>query len=1175
MDFCILGRLEALDDGQPVALGGARQRALLALLVIRANETLATERLIDELWGERPPATAAKTVQVHVSRLRKALERSGTGVDRETLVTRERGYELRVDPERIDSHRFERLIVAGRRELVASRPERALSLLEEALSLWRGPALAEFAYERFAQAEIARLDELRVGALEELIETKLALRRHAEVVGELESLIAEQPYRERLRAQLMLALYRCDRQADALQAYQDARSRLVEELGIEPGQRLRELEAAILAQDQALAIADHPRAGVEPVAEPPASVFVGRQAELGELLAGLVDAFGGNGRVFLLVGEPGVGKSRLAEELARHARAQGAQLLIGRCWEAGGAPAFWPWVQSFRAYLRASDRDDLIEELGPGAAEIAPILPELYELIPELPQPTAPESEGARFRLFQATAEFLRRASERRPLVLILDDLHAADAPSLLLLQFLARELGSTHVLLVAAMRDVAPTPGETLTAMLAEVAREPATRRASLRGLTPADVAEYVQLAAADIASPELTSALYAETEGNPLFLTETVRLLALEGVPSQPTGGPRLAIPQTVRDVISRRLAHLSPGCTQVLMSASVLGREFATDALELVCAEPEERFLEALEEATAARVITEVPGARGRARFSHVLVRDALYERLGAARRARLHRRVGAALEELYAGDLGSHLAELAHHFYEATPSGVPNKAIDYARQAAERAVVSLAYEEAVRLYGMALDALDRIPPDGVTRCELLLARGEAQARAGDTPAAKETFLLAAELARENGRAEQLARAALGYGGRFVFNASRDDPRLRPLLEEALAALGDTDRELQTRLMARLAGGPLRDDPSRERRASLSEQAIERARRARDPALLAYALDARHMAVWSPDTIQERFTIAAEMVHLGEAAGELERLYQGHSYRIWSLLELGDGDAVAAELSIMSRLADQLRQPAQLWNLAVTRTACALLEGRFEEAEEMIEDSLELGRRAIPWNAEVTHGMQLFLLRREQGRLAEVETAVTRAVDANPTYPVWRCVQADLYAQLGRNEDARAVFEQFAATDFANLPFNEEWLLGMTLLSEVGAALCDTSRALTLYELLLPYARLHAVGQPEISLGAIARALGKLATTTAHFDQAARQFNTAIELNERMGARPWIAHTRHDYAAMLAACGRRPEGQQQLEQALATYRELRMGTWAERASQLEWSASPTPPG
>jgi tetratricopeptide (TPR) repeat protein len=408
--------------------------------------------------------------------------------------------------------------------------------------------------------------------------------------------------------------------------------------------------------------------------------------------------------------------------------------------------------------------------------------------------------------------------------------------------------------------------------------------------------------------------------------------------------------------------------------------------------------------------------------------------------------------------------------------------------------------------------------------------------------------------------------LAHAALGYGGRFVFNASRDDPRLRPLLEEALVALGDSDRELRARLLARLAGGPLRDEPSRERRASMSEQAVLLARGVGDPALLAYALDARHMATWGPDNMRDRFEITAEMVRLSEAAGDLERLFQGHSYRIWSLLELGDPDAVSAELAVMSRLADQLRQPAQLWMVAVVRTVCALLEGRFEGAEKRIEEALALGRRAIPWNAEVTHDLQLFMLRREQGRLHEIETLITRAVDQHPTYPVWHCVQADLYAQLGCEEEARTVFERFAAANFTALPFNEEWLAGMTLLSDVCTTLRDAPRALTLYRLLLPYARLHAIGQTEISLGAIARSLGNLATSTGHFDQAATHFETAVQLNKRIGARPWIAHAQHDYARMLLrrnAAGDREHAQQLLRAASATFDELGMNTWAQRTS------------
>ena len=253
MDFRILGPLEALDEGLDVAPAGSKQRALLALLLLHANEPLTIDRLVDDLWGERPPATAARTLQAHISRLRKSLDAgAGNGAD-SVIVTREHGYELKLDPERLDSHRFERLVAEGRGELVAGHPARAASAFESALSLWRGTPLADLAYEPFAQREIVRLEDLRVAALEDLNDAKLALGRHGETVGQLEALIGDYPYRERLRAQLMLALYRCERQADALQAYQDARRTSVDELGIEPGEPLRELERAILAQDPALA----------------------------------------------------------------------------------------------------------------------------------------------------------------------------------------------------------------------------------------------------------------------------------------------------------------------------------------------------------------------------------------------------------------------------------------------------------------------------------------------------------------------------------------------------------------------------------------------------------------------------------------------------------------------------------------------------------------------------------------------------------------------------------------------------------------------------------------------------------------------------------------------------------------------------------------------------------
>jgi DNA-binding SARP family transcriptional activator len=325
MDFRILGQLEVFDEGRAVSLGGTKQRALLGRFLVHANETLTTDRLIDEVWGERPPANAAKTLQMQISRLRKAL---AADADDGLIVTREHGYQLRIDPERLDSHRFKRLSAEGARVLAGGRPESAAETLERALSLWRDAPLTDLSYEPFAQGEIARLEDLRAGTLEHLVEAKLALGRHAEVVAQLQALIAEHPYRERLRAQLMLALYRSERQADALQAYQDARRALVEEVGIEPGERLRELERAILARDPALLAA-----AVEPAWEPDAhgSDVSSQGGCASRLSAPPTRTIGRDGdrdavaklprradvRLATLTGAGGVGKTRPALEVAR------------------------------------------------------------------------------------------------------------------------------------------------------------------------------------------------------------------------------------------------------------------------------------------------------------------------------------------------------------------------------------------------------------------------------------------------------------------------------------------------------------------------------------------------------------------------------------------------------------------------------------------------------------------------------------------------------------------------------------------------------------------------------------------------------------------------------------------------------------------------------------------
>ncbi len=996
MEFRLLGPLEVVDGGSALELGGQKQRALLALLALEANRPVSRERLIDALWGDEPTATARKALQVYVLQLRKML-------GRDRVLTQPTGYLLRADPDEFDVARFQRLYADGR-----SR---------EALALWRGPPLFEFAQEPFAQPEVARLEELYLACLEARLESDLAEGRHAEVASELEALVRSHPLRERLRELLLLALYRSGRQADALAAYQDARHTLVEELGIEPGKPLRDLHQAILRQDTSL---DLSRA--EPV-ESGRGPFVGRTGELTQLLAGLEDAFAGRGRLFLLVGEPGIGKSRLAEELIQQAHARRARVLVGRCWEASGAPAYWPWVQALR-----------------GHAEDAP--PELAALLRG--EPVAAESESARFRLFDATARFSAQLSRERPLLLFLDDLHAADEPSLLLLRFLARELASMRLLMVGACRDVDPVPGRGLSTMLAEVAREPVTARIGLRGLSEEAVADYVE---AELASRDLAATLYESTEGNPLFLGETVRLLAVEG---------RMVIPESVRDVIARRLAHLSDECNDVLMHASVLGREFTLDALARMSGRTADELLDTLEEAGAARILSDAPGGL---RFAHILVRDVLYETLlTTPRRVRLHRLAIDALEVLYGRESGPHLAELAHH---AIAGSDFEKALVCAQRAGDRALDLLAYEEAARLYHVAIEALELARPgDERKLCELLIRRGEAHSRAGATAAARELFLEAAAIARRLDLARELGHAALGYGGRIVWRRASGDPQLVPLLEEALATLGGNEPALQARLLARLAGA-LRDEPSRERRDALSAEAVEVARASGDAAAVAYALEGRGYAILGPDTFCECLSIATEMREAAERAGDAERVIGGHLLRSMAHLALGNVPAAEADSTAAVRLARDLRLRARLSQALGDNAMLSIARGRLLEAEELIAQAYTSGEYAQSEIAVPVFRCQRYALQDLRGDLAGIEREIAELVADYPARPVFRSILAHLHARLGRFEDAEPALAELAQT----LPFDQEWLFGMSLLAETAALLSDAETAAVLYHALLP--------------------------------------------------------------------------------------------------------------
>ena len=413
-----------------------------------------------------------------------------------------------------------------------------------------------------------------------------------------------------------------------------------------------------------------------------------------ELRAGLEDALSGRGRLMMLVGEPGIGKTRTSEEFATYARLRNAQVVWGRCYEGEGAPAYWPWVQAIRSYVHEREPQQLMSEMGPGAADIAQVVSEVKERLPGLPVPPTLEPEQARFRLFDSITTFLKNASGQKPMVLVLDDLHWGDKPSLLLLQFLARELRGSRLLVLGTYRDVELRRQHPLSQTLGELGREGLSHRIILRGLSENDVARFVEITSGARPPQALVDAVFRETEGNPFFVNEVVRLLVADGRLDKPESVTSwsVTIPQGVREVVGRRLDHLSDECNRVLTIGSVIGREFDLKTVEKVLSQAEEgrmtgdRLIEVLEEAVAARVITEVPNKVDSYSFAHALIRETLYEELSTTRRVRLHRQIGEALEEL---DAEGNLPQLAYHFAEAAPGGDVEKAVDYAERAAERA------------------------------------------------------------------------------------------------------------------------------------------------------------------------------------------------------------------------------------------------------------------------------------------------------------------------------------------------------------------------------------------------------------------------------------------------------------------------------------------------------
>jgi tetratricopeptide (TPR) repeat protein len=875
--------------------------------------------------------------------------------------------------------------------------------------------------------------------------------------------------------------------------------------------------------------------------------FVGREPELAALLAGLEHAHGGRGSLFLVGGEPGIGKSRLADEFTRRAGGAGVRVLWGRCWEDAGAPAYWPWIQILRGWLRSVTPVDAQRQLGVGAADVAQILPEIRSLVPGLPPPP-PESVSARFQMFDSTATLLRNISRDRVTVLALDDLHAADIPSVLLLRFVASQLADMQLVVLATYRDLELTPEHPLTSALQEVGRESVTRMVILKGLPEESVAPLLASLLGTAPAARVIRGLWRETGGNPLFMGEAIRLLAAEGSFEEVAAGGtlRLTVPPGLREVIARHLRKLPLALVEVLTVGSALGPEFSTEMLQRAGDYATADLAVLVDQASRAGVLLGVAGTVGRVRFSHGLVREVLYQEIPPAARAALHLRIADSIEHLHAGSLDAYAAQLAHHYFEAVTNGPADgtagsgstsieRARSYARQAGELAARSLAYEEASRHFRMALHLQDVGPEDAVARSGLLLQLGDADARAGDLDGARNTFLQAAELARRNGDARQLAVAALGYGGRFVWARAGRDRHLVPLLQDALVLLGGRDDRLRVRLLARLACA-WRDSPQhREHSAALSEEAVDLARRLGDPSTLGYALTGRYWAIWWPDNTRERMQVAEEMLAVAQSAGDTERVIDAHLALFMSHAELTQMALARAQLDAVERLAEELRQPAQVWLGAADQTVLALMAGDFHRAEALIRRETEQPYPGTPIRDDVSSArLHRFLLQRELGTPEVLESTMRSSVEEFPWYPFHRAALACLFVDLGREDEARTVLMELARNEFEAMYRDSLWLMGISLASEACARLGDTSNAEILYGQLAPFTGGHAIGQGDGSLGAIDRYLGLLAQTMGRLGDAEHHLRAAIVLNGQMDARPWMAHSQHDLAVVLRRRG-----------------------------------------
>jgi DNA-binding SARP family transcriptional activator len=1142
----LTGRLEVETDRgslDATRLPGRQGRVVLAYLVAEHDRPVPSEELAEAVWGPAPPPTWRPALRGVVSKVREFLE--ALDLPAHDMLTSSSGcYQLTLpDDATVDVELATGEAGLAERAFAAGDLEAALAAAGTARTLAGRPLLPG---QEGAWVERRRTawHEVLVRALQVLVDANLATGHADLAVRPAMELVGLEPFRESAYLRLLRAHAAAGNRGEALRAYDCCRRLLADELGVDPSPELEAVYLELLraAPASPAALDASPELRMPPWS-PGEGALVGRGGEQARLRAAWAGARTGRRRFLLVTGEAGIGKSRLAGELAALAERDGATVLFGSC-DRRLATTYLPLRAALRPYLAARPAEQLRALVGPDGGELARLWPELARRLPDLPGPTsriAPEAE--RYLLFEAVTGLLDAIAATSPVLLVVDNLHEADEPSLALLRHLAHAAHPAALLVLLITRDDEAAGGD-LASVLADLLRVTGTERLVLGGLGERDIAALAETIAGRPLGPEaaaLARVLGARTGGNPFLVGELVRHLTETGALS----GDQVAkaavddLPDNLRLVVGQRLRRLGGAVEHLLEAVAVIGHGADLPLLGRVVDLGHDDLLGALATAVRAKSLDEQPGVPGRYGFHHGIVQDLVYAGLPAARRALLHHRVGEALED-EAGGHPARLQELADHF-GLGEAGDAAKASAYARQAGDQALGQLLYDEAAYRYRQALAALDRDGAgDHERRADLLLALADAWTSAGQPARATEAHLGAAAAARAAGSAARLARAALGAGGSFAFWSLQLDPASQiALLREALAALGGRDDATRALLLARLAGwlavsadmGAIEEDEPPP-----FEQAVELARRIGDPRTQAAVLaDRAHalagIALGRPDTPGEALASSAELVRLAERVGDDSLMYAASLPRGEALLVAGDLDRVDRLIEADERAADRRGVPYPRWLSLVLRATRAIMRGEYAAGEQLAELALVYGRGLVGEGASLAHGTQLVFLRWLQGRLDDVR-ATLEELAQEPFGHGWRALLPLWHAGLGREAEARRDLDAAAGGGFAGQHSSVE-VVGL-----VGACalLGDGDAAARLYELLLPYRGWHLTAGVAAYLGAGDHHLGMLAATAGRWKDAEQHLLTAMAEHRRLGARPWLVLTRQAYAGMLRGRDRR---------------------------------------